>query len=82
MFQKNVASVSCGCCKVDLNVAMLHIFHTHVASVLSECCIFNKRFECSLQHETDVAAGFFPHHQRMSNKKISTYFYVKKHRME
>nr|TKV95970.1 hypothetical protein SEVIR_9G398300v2 [Setaria viridis] len=45
MFQKNVASVSCGCCKVDLDVAMLHMFHTHVVSVLSGCFIFNERFE-------------------------------------
>nr|TKW05443.1 hypothetical protein SEVIR_7G175900v2 [Setaria viridis] len=68
MFQKNVASVSCGCCKVDLDVAMLHMFHAHVASVLSGCCTFNERFECSMQHDTDVAAGFFPHYQHIANK--------------
>jgi len=26
--------------KVDLNVVMLHVFYTHVASILFECCIF------------------------------------------
>ena len=41
--------------KVDLNVTMLHMFHTHIACVLSGCCIFNEKFECSMQHETDVA---------------------------
>jgi hypothetical protein len=33
MFRKNVSSVSCGCCKVGLNVAMLQVFETNVASV-------------------------------------------------
>ena len=45
--------------KIDLDVAMLHVFHTHVVIVLSGCFIFNERFECSMQHETDVAADFF-----------------------
>ena len=34
---------------------MLHMFHTHIACVLSGCCIFNEKFECSMQYETDVA---------------------------
>ena len=38
---------------------MLHIFYPRVASVLCRCCIFNERFECSMQYETYVAAGFF-----------------------
>ena len=33
MFQKNVESVSFGCYRIDLDVAMLHMFYTHVASV-------------------------------------------------
>ena len=48
--------------KADLNVALLHL----VASVLSgcckclsRCCAFNEIFKCTMQHETDVAAGFF-----------------------
>ena len=45
--------------KVDLDVAILYIFYTYVTSILSGCCIFNKRFECSIQHETYVASGFF-----------------------
>jgi hypothetical protein len=32
MFQKNVASVLCRYCKIDLDVTMLHILHKHVAS--------------------------------------------------
>lgn len=32
MFQKNVANVSCGRCKVDLAVTMLHMFYLDVAS--------------------------------------------------
>ena len=45
--------------KIDLDVAMLHVFHTHVVIVLSGCFIFNERFECSMQHEIDVAAKVF-----------------------
>ena len=30
--------------KVDLDVVRLHVFYMHVASVLTECCIFNVRF--------------------------------------
>jgi len=37
--------------KIDLDVAMLHVFHTYVVIVLSGCFIFNERFECSMQHE-------------------------------
>ena len=32
--------------KIDLDVAMLHMFHAHVASVLSGCCIFIEIFDC------------------------------------
>ena len=42
--------------KLDLNIT--YIF-THVATVLSGCCIFDERFECSMQHEIDVVADFF-----------------------
>ena len=52
MFHADVA-------KVDLNVVMLHVFHTHVKSVLPGCCIFIKRFRMFHATETDVAAGFF-----------------------
>jgi len=48
--------------KVDLDVVLLYllqVFYLDVASVLSGCCVFNARFECAMQHETDVAAGFF-----------------------
>ena len=31
--------------KIDLDVAMLHVFRMHVASILFECCIFIERFE-------------------------------------
>jgi hypothetical protein len=37
-FVQNVASVSDVCCSKCI-IWMLHMFHTHVASVLSECCI-------------------------------------------
>ena len=56
--------------KVDLDVVLLYLlqaFYLDVASVLSGCCVFNARFECAMQHETDVAADFFSHHQRMTN---------------
>ena len=45
--------------KVDLDVTMLNVFHTHTASVLSVCCILSRDLECSMQHETDVVAVFF-----------------------
>ena len=48
--------------KVDLDIAMLHMFYTNVASILSRCYIFSERFECSMKHETDIAADFFAHH--------------------
>ena len=39
------------------------LFYVDVAKVdldiLSKYCIFNERFEFSMQHETDVAADFF-----------------------
>jgi hypothetical protein len=44
--------------------------HCIVASVLYECCIFNERFLCFMQHEINVAASFFPHNQWVG-KKIS-----------
>ena len=59
--------------KVDLDIVMLHMFYTHVKNILSRCCIFNERFEYSMQHETDVAADFFPHHQRMVNNFFSIF---------
>jgi hypothetical protein len=34
---------------------MIHMFHTHVLNMLSGCCIFNERIECSNKHETYVA---------------------------
>jgi len=54
---------------------MLQVFYANIAKVdvamlrcvLSACYIFDERFECSMQHETDVAADFFSHHQRMTN---------------
>ena len=44
--------------KVDLDVAMLHMF-LRITSVLSECYILNEMFECTTQHETNVAVFFF-----------------------
>ena len=43
------------------------MFYTHVASVLFEYCIFNERFNCSIQHKIDVVVIFFPHHQWIAN---------------
>ena len=37
VFHANVA-------KIDLDIAMLHVFHMHVPSVLSECYIFIEKF--------------------------------------
>jgi len=52
---------------------MLQMFYLDVANVLSSYCIFNERFEYSMQHETDVAADFFLHHQRMVNNFFSIF---------
>ena len=52
---------------------MLQMFYLDVANVLSSYCIFNERFEYSMQHETDVLADFFPHHQRMVNNFFSIF---------
>ena len=52
---------------------MLQMFYLDVANVLFSYCIFNERFEYSMQHETDVAADFFPHHQRMVNNFFSIF---------
>lgn len=41
-----------------VDIAMLHVFYTHIANILSECCIFNERCECYIQHEIDVVTGF------------------------
>ena len=55
----NVVSVLYECYKENLNVAMLHMFYIHIVKVLSGCCIFDESFDCSMQHETNIAAGFF-----------------------
>jgi len=44
--------------KVDLDVTMLQAFHMDVASVL-DGAFSSRDSECSMQHEIDVAAGFF-----------------------
>ena len=46
MFGKNITSVHVDIAKVDLDI-------------LSVCCISNEIFECSMQYEVNVAAGFF-----------------------
>jgi hypothetical protein len=44
-----------------IDVAMMYIFHTHVANVFFfDVAFCNEGFECSHQHETDVAVGFYP----------------------
>ena len=56
--------------KVDIDVVLLYllqVFYLDVTSVLSGCCVFNARFECAMQHKTDVAVGFFSRHQQMTN---------------
>jgi hypothetical protein len=58
-FEKNVASAYVDVAKVGQDVAMLHMFYTNVVSVLSIYCIFNERFECSIQYERVVVASFF-----------------------
>ena len=44
-------------------IKILQVFYVDVAKVdldvLSGCCIFNEKFECSMQYEVNVAAGFF-----------------------
>ena len=54
------------------------VFYVDVAKVdldiLSKYCIFNERFEFSMQHETDVAADFFSHHQQIPNNNFSKSF--------
>jgi hypothetical protein len=59
-------------CFVDVakRIMMLRMFHARGSSVSFECCIFNKAFECSSQHEVDVAAGFSP----FINSSLSTIF--------
>jgi hypothetical protein len=58
MFYVNVANIWYWCCKQNHDVA--NMFHTHVASFLFECCIFNETCECSNQHEADVVVVFSP----------------------
>jgi hypothetical protein len=68
MFYVNVANIWYWCCKQNHDVA--NMFHTHVASFLFECCIFNETCECSNQHEADVVVVFL-HFWRIIIKKIN-----------
>ena len=59
MMQKSLTThvaIVCFKCFICL-VRILQVFHVDVAKVdqdvLSECFIFNERYECSIQHETD-----------------------------
>ena len=65
MMQKSLTTyvaIVCFMCFICL-VRILQVFHVDVAKVdqdiLFVCCISNERFECSMQHEVNVAAGFF-----------------------
>ena len=51
MFHADVANV-------DVDIAMLHTFHTDVTNILSGCYIFIERLKCFMQHKTDVVAFF------------------------
>ena len=44
--------------KVDLEIAILHIFYTNIACVLFVYCIFDEKFEYSMQYEIDIAVEF------------------------
>jgi hypothetical protein len=68
VFQMNVSNRTS-------DVKMLHMLRPHVANVLSECCIFNERFECNNQHETNVVMSSFLIFRQMIRSKISTYFW-------
>ena len=50
MFHKNVTSVSYGCCKVDLDIAMSHMFYRHI--VFDPDVAFLLRFGFYMLHET------------------------------
>ena len=58
--------------KVDLDIVMLHIFYTHVKNVLSRYCIFNERFEYSMQHEQILQRVFFI----IINRRLATLFNI------
>ena len=44
---------------VDVDIAMLHTFHTDVTNILSGCYIFIERLKCFMQHKTYAVAFFF-----------------------
>ena len=70
MFQTNVASISHGCCKVDLDVAMLHMFYE-----LQVFFIFMRDLNvpCNMKH---ILWWVFPHHQRMANNFLQHFLDV------
>jgi len=52
------------------------VFYLDVTSALFGCCVFNERFDCSMQHKIDVAVVFFSPHQRIANDIFQYFFDV------
>ena len=72
----SVSNVLEECCKCSHRCCKSRSRCCDLAYILHACCIFSERFDCFMQHEIDVAAGFFPHNQQMTNNLFNIFFDV------